>query len=34
MKEREDSKRDGGRGRLFEGAIIRGRAIFRGNTVV
>ena len=34
MKEREDSKRGGGRERLFEGAIKRGTAIFRGNTVV
>ena len=34
MKEREDSKRDGGRGRLFDGEINRGMAIFRGNTVV
>ena len=34
MKEREDSKRGGGRERLFEGAINRGTAIFRGNTVV
>ena len=28
MKEREDSKRGGGRQRLFEGAINRGKAIF------
>ena len=27
MKEREDSKRGGGRERLFEGAINRGKAI-------
>ena len=36
MKEREDSKRGGGRERLFEEAIAinRGKAIFGGNTVV
>ena len=34
MKEREDSKRGGGRERLFKEAINRGKAIFGGNTVV
>ena len=34
MKEREDSRRGGGRERLFEGEFNRGTAIFRGNTVV